>query len=321
MKSDYINILLTLAIGLLAACSSNDDELTRADEDKPVPLEIVAGIDAQAEGVTRAVETAWEAGDDIGVTVTVHNSSTPFPDKERGENLPYTFNDGTNYETYGNTYRLFSPKSTKIYLSSTKVDIYGYYPYKESVSLVATDPMYFIPIDVSIQNPQKAIDFMRASKGNISNDNTSIELLFQHRLVKLVFNLRQGDGLLEDELKDATSLTMKIGGQPTVATYNIFSDAFVITAGKLDIVPVKAPSAPTGYVRTFEAIVLPNGANNPAEDRTVTVKFYRNPDDEITNTFIIPASTYFNKGYKYTYNVTVNATSIVVDDEIYTEQL
>ena len=317
-------IILPLTLALLTACSNDEDEKSHTS-DKRVPLEIVASIDLQAQMFTRAVETAWEAGDKIGVYMILHSATTPaiYEDAEhtKGENMPYTFDDGTNYETYGNTYRLFTPNSKKIYLSETSVDIYGYYPYaaKKKNNTDDLDPTA-IEIDVSNQTSQKAIDFMRARTGNMNNENIAIELLFQHRLVKLVFNLKQGEGLLEDELKDASSLTMTIGGQPVAATYNLYNDAFIITAANNDITPVKASSAPTGYVRTFEAIVLPNGASNPANNRTVTIEFFRNSKDIITNTFTIPGSTYFEKGFKYTYNVTVNATSIQVDPTKYTEQ-
>lgn len=309
---------MMMAMGLVAGCSSNQDEPETADNRK-TELRIVAGIDMQAEAQarskTRAVETAWEENDKIGVYITGRNNTTIY--EEGGvtaANLEYTFDDGTNYETYGNTYRLFTP-TTRIYLPSSSVDLYGYYPYTSA----EVEPTAF-PIDVSIQTSQKAIDFMRAKTGNVSNENTRVEMLFYHRLVKLVFNLKQGEGLLPDELKDATSLTMKIGGQPVEATYNIYTDAFIIEPSSNDIIPVRASSAPTGYVRTFEAIVLPNGGNNPAGPRTVTITFYRKKEDTIVNTFIIPEATYFTSGYKYTFNVTVNATSIQVDPLKYTEQ-
>ena len=309
-----------MGFGLLTSCSKDESEKGRNDE--RVPLNIVASIDLPIEISTRAVETRWEDGDKIGVFVTVRNSQTIFEDNgKKGENLPYTFDDGTNYETYGNTYRLFTPNADKIYLSSTPVDVYGYYPYKakKKDNTTELDPK-FVEIDVSNQSSQKAIDFMRARTGNVSNSNISIALLFEHRLVKLVFNLKQGEGLLVDELRDATSLSMEIDNQPITATYNIYTDAFITSPGYNIIAPVRTSSAPTGYVRTFEAIVLPNGANNPTSARTVTITFFRNTKDQIVNTFTIPTSTYFTSGYKYEYNVTVNATSLQVDPLKYTEQ-
>ncbi len=320
MKSDYINIILTLAIGLLAACSSNDDELTRADNGRRVPLEIVAGIDVQAKGITRAAETSWEVDDKIGVYMTSYRTFNIFTDGDgtRGENLEYTYGDGTNYETWianDHVYRLFIPSSKNVYLSSTSIDVYGYYPYKTPLA----NPRDYA-IDVSNQTDQKALDFMTAKHDNINNTYNAIELLFQHRLVKLVFNLRQGDGLLTDELANATFHEFSIDKQPTTASYNIFTSTLSIVASSSNISPVKKESPTPGYDLTYEAIILPNGENNAASNRTVTITFYKNADDKVTNTFIIDNETAFEEGCKYVYNVTVNATSITVDPEKFTDQ-
>lgn len=316
------------SVVLLVACSKDDDGKTSqatTGNSERVSLEIAANIGMQAQGATRAADTHWDGGDKIGVYVTRRNTTNIFEDDAhtRGENMLYTFSDGTNYETYGTTYRLFTA-SKKIYLSSDPVDVYGYYPYNASESLNPTA----IPINVSDQTSQERIDFMRAMKGNVNNSNVSIELLFKHKLVKLVFNLKQGEDLLPDELRDASYLGIKIDNQPLAATYSIYADLLSVTSAYNEIIPIKAASATTGYVRTFEAIVLPNNYNesgtvvqgNPTIDRTVTITFYRRSDDTIVNTFKIPSSTYFYPGYKYTYNVTVNATSIEVDPQKYTEQ-
>ena len=316
MKKRLFYILTSMV--LLVACNKDDENQSTTGNDKRVSLEIAANIGMQAEGTTRAAETHWDEGDQIGVyvqkkdgTIFVDDASTA------GKNLLYTFNDGTNYETNGSTYRLFAP-SKKIYISSDPVDVYGYYPYNASASL---DPTA-IPISVEDQSSQERIDFMRAKKTNVSNGNVSIELLFYHRLVKLVFNLKQGEGLLPDELADATYLGVTISNQPYEATYNVYTDAFTFRQGYSNniIYPVRAASATTGYVRTFEAIVLPNGPNNLQVDRTVTITFYRKSEDTIVNTFKIPTATNFVSGNKYTFNVTVNATSIDVDPLKFAEQ-
>ena len=316
MKKRLFYILTSMV--LLVACNKDDENQSTTGNDKRVSLEIAANIGMQAEGTTRAAETHWDEGDQIGVyvqkkdgTIFVDDASTA------GKNLLYTFNDGTNYETNGSTYRLFAP-SKKIYISSDPVDVYGYYPYNASASL---DPTA-IPVSVEDQSSQERIDFMRAKKTNVSNGNVSIELLFYHRLVKLVFNLKQGEGLLPDELADATYLGVTISNQPYEATYNVYTDAFTFRQGYSNniIYPVRAASATTGYVRTFEAIVLPNGPNNLQVDRTVTITFYRKSEDTIVNTFKISGATTFVSGNKYTYNVTVNATSIEVDPLKFAEQ-
>lgn len=310
---------------LLTACSNDSDENSN---DERVPLRIAACIDTQVQGTTRAIETRWEDDDQIGIYMTTYRTTNIFTDGDgtRGENLEYTFGD-SDYETWESnthTYRLFTSSSKKIYLSSTSVDVYGYYPYSATMhdGRSAVDPKA-IEIDVSNQTSQKAIDFMRAKTENVNNNVTAIQLLFEHKLVKLVFNLKQGEGLQPNELKNATIEAFTVGGQPTNASYNIFSDAILITPGDNAITPheMAMSSVPDGYVRSFEAIVLPNAeGTNPAADRTVTITFYTHADDPITNTFTIDSATPFEPGCKYVYNVTVNATSILVNPEKYAEQ-
>ncbi len=303
---------MTMALAL-TACS--DDERQNADNGEATPLNIAANISMQAEGITRAAETHWDEGDQIGVYITTHNTTTIF--SEEAKNLLYTFNDGTNYETNGSIYRLFSPER-RFYLTESSVDVYGYYPYSAGVENPEA-----IPVTLSDQSSQESIDLMRAAnKIGVNNSNAVIRLLFQHRLTKLVFNLKQGEDLLDDELEKATYLEISIGNQKTTATYNIYTDAFTATGDATTIVPIELGTTAEGYVKSFECLVLPNDeTSNPAANRTVTITFYQTYANRVVNTFTIGSTTSFAPGTKYTYNVTVNATSVpVVETDTYTEQ-
>ena len=317
-------IYILMSIGLLTACSSDDNEKSTTTSNKRVALNIIAGIERQPQGITRATETSWETDDNIGVYMTGYKTYSIFTDGDgtRAENLEYTFGDGTNYETWvanDHVYRLFSPSSKKIYLSSTTIDVFGYYPYKPSL----TNPREY-QIDLSSQDNQKALDFMTAKHENANNAAETIQLLFHHRLTKLVFNLRQGEGLLAGELKKSTISPFTIDHQPTTATYNIYTSGLTIPSGNYDgstITPKKMDAVATGYDLTYEAVILPNNDDNRATNRTVTITFYTNEDDKITNTFTIDSDTHFEEGCKYVYNVTVNAMSITVDtEETFTDQ-
>lgn len=312
-------------VTLLVACSG-DDGMNSVDNSERMALRVDAGIEMQAHAVTRAEETRWELDDKIGVYVTNYRSTTLFIDGDgtKGDNMEYSFGDGTNYETWeggSNIYRLFTPGSKRIYLSSTSVDVYGYYPFSATKKdgKTAVDPTA-IEIDVSNQDSQKSIDFMRAKTNDPVNNNVNvIKLLFKHRLVKLVFNLKQGEDLLSEELRHSIIDVFTIAGQSTNATYNIFTDALTITPANKTITPFEVSLPNDGYDFTYEAIVLPS----PASDRTVTITFYYpghvdDKDDKITNKFTI--SSELEAGFKYVYNVTVNATSITVDTGKFTDQ-
>jgi len=313
-KRYFITIL---AVGLLTACSNDGDTPTQSDEQ--VPLRIESSIGLLGTGVTRASETHWDAADKIGVYVMHNSTSEVFTDvtNTEGVNLPFTYaDDDAHKETYPGsvtTYRPFS--GSVIYLPKTgSVDVYGYYPYS-----VAATNANAIPVSVSNQTSQAAIDFMTAdrSEGKVNDLTRSLrtaKLLFMHRLVKLVFNLKPGTDMLEGE--ELTNATLTLDKQPVKATYNLITDVIDITAGASILTAVNSASAPpVGYEKTLELIVLPNGTNNLAADRTVTITF-----GSTTNTFTIANATSFAAGKKYTYNVTVNATSIKVDKGKFTEQ-
>lgn len=297
-------VIISVITALLASCSSNEtDYAVKGSKSPNVELRILSDILMQAEGATRAHDTSWDPDDNIGIFVNTHGSTTLFVDKEGniGRNLKYTFYDGTNYETSGSTYRMFKPDAdSRIYLNESYIDVYGYYPYNSTV----TD-MTSIPIDVSDQTSQSAIDFMRADPATEKNNNFPyIQMLFKHKLVKLIFNLIQGTDLITDELSNASNLNLTISNQNTQATYNIYDDILAIPTQT----PLTLQAAPNSTL-VFEAIVLPSNTTH-----TVTITF-----GTTANTFDI--TTELIAGHKYTYNVTVNATSVMVDTENkYTEQ-
>ena len=326
----------------MAACSNDEGDATVDNE--RVPLRIVSSISVEQSVTTRAANSAWEAADQIGIfctednnTANIYTDVTP----TTCNNLPYIFDDGTNYETSGTNYRAFTGTTVYLPANGTNIDVYAYYPYKaqdsNSDGIDDLSPTA-VPINVATQTWQKAIDFMRAAVADRNTNNNTAELTFQHKLVKLQFNLKQGTDMLPDEIINAFTngnLSVAIGGQPTAATYNIYTDVLSITAGSTGITATAMTDAATGYDKSFEAIVLPNKmtaegdelANNTAADRTVTIIIgttgghpLATPGPNYTFTFTIPGGTTFIAGNKYTYNVTVNTTSIQVNPAKYTEQ-
>ena len=311
-----ILILLTITL-LLAACSSDSDPAVTNDG-RRVPLQVTGYIADIPRGITRAYDTSWESGDKIGLYVMPHdNTETPIDD---GSNVCYVLSDSPG-ETYDsridkNTYKAFTT-STPITLPTTgSVDVYGYYPYSSG----AANPTA-VAVNVSTQNSQKSIDLMTTGKVErttqdigsplISIANPECQLLFQHKLTKLVFNLN----LSEMGTVSTTSLT--IGSQRTTATYNLYTNRFTFTGdANQTITAVESATVPTGYDKTFEAIVLPNNdTTNPAVDRKVTIVV-----NGRSYTFTIGNATSFASGHKYIYNVTVYPFSVFVDSQKFTEQ-
>lgn len=313
-----ILILLTISV-LLAACSSDSDPAATNDG-RRVPLQVTGYIADTPLGITRAFYSSWESGDEIGLyALPQGNTTTPI---DGGSNVCYV--TGSGGDTSGPVYMPFTT-STSITLPATgNIDVYGYYPYSDG----ATTPTA-VAVNVSAQNSQKAIDLMATGQVSktthngstpISIANPSCELLFYHRLTKLVFNLN----LSEMGTVGTTSLT--IGSQKTTATYNIYTDKLTYSGEANQTISATVGTTTSSYDKTYEAIVLPNDAtNNPAVDHTVTIVV-----DGRSYTFTIAASgassstkvvtSSFKAGEKYVYNVKVYPFTIEVDTDKYTEQ-
>ena len=328
-----ILIFLTITV-LLAACSSDSDPAVTNDG-RRVPLQVTGYIADTPLGITRAAGSAWEADDQIGVYAVESNTTKPIED---GSNVCYSTSSGG--ETSVTLYLPFTTSTPIILPSSGNIDVYGYYPYsaKKKDGTTNFDPEH-VEIDVSTQS----IDLMTTDKVSttthggttpISISNPSCELLFQHRLTKLVFNLNLS------EMGTIKEIALNIGSQRTAATYNIYDDKLSCTGDANKAVSaVTLETASTVYNMTFEAIVLPNNdtkvignenhpitiTGNPAVDRTVTIVV-----DGRSYTFTIAVSgadssnkvitPSFASGNKYVYNVKVYPFTIEVNPQNYTEQ-
>ena len=314
MKLRYITPLFALL--LLGCNSSDDDSLTN---NRPVPLRVVSGIEIEGHVTTRAFDSKWEDNDKIGLFAVNGGLQTIFTDEMSTwcSNLPYTFDDETNYETYessSHVYRTFT--GTAIYLPSTKVDIYAYYPFcaqDNNDDGVDDLPPTAIPIDISDQTNQKAIDFMRADPvGGRDRSNSTCGLLFKHQLVKLQFNLKKGDDMLAKEISqaeyEAGRLKIGVRGQNT-ATCNIYTGDINRTGAITNIYAVPMATPEDGYTMSFEALVLPTGA--ALGTVTVTIGTTENTFD---------TDDLLESGKKYIYNITLTATSIEVDKDKFTSE-
>lgn len=320
-------ILIVLTTALLLAACSNDNDPAAINDGRRVPLQVTGYIAYIPLGITRAAGSAWEAGDQIGLYALPHGTTTePIDD---GSNVCYsTPSEG---ETSGTLYLPFTT-ATPITLPSTgNIDVYGYYPYSDKT----TDPTA-IAVNVETETEKKIIDLMTTGKVEYTKqDNTKIpinsanpecQLLFHHRLTKLVFNLDLS------EMGTIGTIALTVGSQKA-ATYDMYHDELTCTGDANKTISAVALATPNpNYNKTFEAIVLPNNATdpititgNPAADRTVSIVV-----DGRSYTFTIAASgdesstkvktPSFTSGKKYVYNVKVYPFTIEVNPQNYTEQ-
>lgn len=311
-------LILSAAVLAFAACQNNDDAVIESND--LVPLQVsVANLDVTQSVETRAANSAWEAGDNIGIlAVKTGSSYTALATQCNPSNMKYQFNNGTDYETSGTTYRTFAANTTPVYLPANgdAIDVFAYYPWTDGVTIANASSH---AINVADQTTQKNIDYMvtgRTSKTtqggsqDIVKNYPTCQLKFRHALTKLQFNLKAGSGMLASDITGASPLTITIpAGWKTTANLDLFSGSITSLSGTgtaitpLVMATPGAWTTPTGTAdKSFEAIVLPQEIS--ATTATLTM-------GSATYTFTIPAVTY-EAGNMYVYDITVNAASLTV---------
>ena len=332
-------LLLSAAVALFAACSNDREQLASdGGSEVLVPLRISASnIDVSTQVATRASGTIWGDGDAIGVYARFTDES-PLSTQCNALNAQYTITTGANSKPSAYDYKQFTSTSP-VYLPTNgdNIYVYAYYPHKSTgtgTGHAQTNGDVYITVDgqATATDVRTGIDFMAAyeqysNKGTDGNDaaipvainkaNPRCNLLFEHKLTKLVFKLKQGTGFDDATIAGTTSLT--IGSQKTIGIYNVYNRALSYS-GSADqtITAFKASDVANGdgeFDARFEAIVLPNHAtNNTPVDRLVTITI---GDQDYTFTiYYTGASTpkveSFAAGMEYTFEVTVNKTGLNV---------
>lgn len=274
------------ACALLAASCSNDEDLPGGnDNDGRVALQVSSGIQ------TRAFDNQWEAGDQIGIFM-LNSGQTTVADGYG--NVPYRVTGA------GAGGKAFTPVSEVIYLPADggKRDVIAYYPYSADK---VTNGVY--NIDLTVQNPQKEIDFMLAGKvTDKSRTDANVSFQFAHKLVKIVMDIRPGDGVTADDLKNiAVSLT----GQPTTGTFDVLNGQNVTatSTAKKDI-SLLADADGTHA----EGIVFPS-ADYSGMSFVFTTPAIGSYEWALSQS---AKASQFEAGKKYLYTITVNKTEINV---------
>lgn len=274
------------ACALFATGCSNDDNLPgENNSDGRVALQVSSGIQ------TRAVNDQWETGDQIGIFMFNNGQNTV---ADGYGNVPYLVADA------GAGSKAFTPVSEVIYLPANgdKRDVIAYYPYSADK---VTEGVY--NIDLTVQNPQKEIDFMLAGKvTDKSRTDANVSFLFAHKLVKIVMDIHPGDGVTADDLKNiAVSLT----GQPTVGTFDVLNGQNV-TATSTDKKDISLLANAAGT--HAEGIIFPS-ADYSGMSFVFTTPAIGSYEWALNQS---AKATQFEAGKKYLYTITVNKTEISV---------
>ena len=340
MKANDRTLIVALAAMLLPALTAcQHDKLIEREQSTPtalqVPLQLTSGI---LSTVTRAYDSSWETGDEIGV-FTVKAGSTNTADITRSgtyedANICYKLSDNAGETYYPSTssydYQTFTSvdkvtigaqeEDKKIYLpiDGSDVDVYAYYPYDSEAT--ASAKTITLETDQTLAG-QKGYDLLSAcalsSTSAINLDYANVQLLFRHELSKVLIKVVAGEGYNSSDLFE--NIRVELTGQPTQALFSPLTRELSITTGSNTIVPMKLSSGDADYSKIgsasciFRALVLPNMTEtNPAvSSGQRQIRFYVGAEPNIA-TYKYNISQTFTAGQETTFTLRLAATGITI---------
>lgn len=278
MRATKIYPAVTLLALSLAAC--NNEEIT-PNPDTRVALQVTSGIQ------TRAYNTTWEAGDDIGIFgFTQEDAST-----EAYSNVRYVTTGGDG---------AFTPDGTTIYLPTdgSSLDFVAYYPHATDLE----NGIYMV--DVEDQSDQSTIDLMAAGTQTANRIKNTVTFNFEHKLSKIVLTFKPGDGMALSEL---TGMKVQLTNQQLKATFDVTQPDGEVVVGTNTPATLTLNTDADGT--SSEGIVLPS-----ANFDGMTIHLELSDGGSFFNWDLNNSQNAdkFEAGKKYVYDITVNKTRLDV---------
>lgn len=212
----------------------------------------------------------------------------------------------------GNFDYLYNVSDTALYypLEDVNVDLYAVHPYIETTSL--TTPLTFS----IMQNQANIRDFLNSDLlysrlEDVVKQRNSVNMVFNHKLSKITFTIRQGVGidltqlnLIEVQNVEATTIMNVETGNLTPATSNLVTvipyGVRAATTGETELVNISAIIVP----QTFTASVASN--KHLFRFRVGATDFFYTPASNIN----------FETGRRYHYTITITNAGIEVTSSI-----
>lgn len=197
-----LTLLVILTIHCLFSCSSNSFPEPTPPELGRMPLTIQGGI----APYTKVSDAGFDNGDAVGIYVV--NYSDPVTPGILQPNGNHATNNKHIYNAGDNSWKPDAGQQIYWKDETTKVDIYGFYPYQTVSGLI-----YSISTQADQSTPANyaASDFMWAKKVGVAPQTAPIPLDFGHKMSKLVITLVAGEGFTPDEFATASKVVRLYG--------------------------------------------------------------------------------------------------------------
>lgn len=258
-------LLFGFALGLILSGCNKDEDLNNAGTNGVSFTSYMIG--------SRATDTAWEPNDEIGVYMQNAGS-----EEYANVNVKYA-NSEADCNQFTSTSPITYPEG-----GTGTVKFMAVYPYNENITDGGSYTFTLADGDLS-EN-----DIMYASAPSIDSGVTNVSLTFQHKLSKIILQLR------DDQNKAVTGATVRIDNQCVNGVLNV-ADGVVSVAA--DATYTSELTFAEGENGQYEVIVIPDDGR---EGRSIVITTTEG------NTYRCPiGSIAFGNSQKYTFPVSLQA--------------
>lgn len=300
------NLVMMTAVLSLTACSNDENEAL----DGPVAAKITASIGGEVK--TRAIDQNWTATDAIGVrAVSVSGTTTGVTSEmvDKYKNVKYTNGNAGTSGTFTSDDGIWFEDAQET------VTFAAYYPYQESSAknvLPGTDGVVTGGNTSSLNDTQvnqEKVDFLFATGATASKSASTVQFSdanqFQHKMARIILNVKLGDGFTSKEPSQISALTL--GGLIHEGTFNV-------TTGE-----AKASNTATAI---SDWSILNNYKTTPTDTYSYSMIVYpQTLSSALIFTAVVNSQNYVNSisikpalaaGNSYEYTITINKTGLVV---------
>ena len=282
---------ILVSVYILSSCS---EDILKTSSSPMLPLNLSGQI--VHENVTRANDSGFAAGDQMGVYIVDYQNDQPgilALNGNRASNYALTLDAVSNsWEGNGAIYWKDS---------QTPIDIYVYYPYDNAMESM-TEHVFSVQADQSTQSGDGEMsgyeksDFLWVKKTNVQPTSEIIYLNFEHRLAGIRVILQKGDGFVDEEwnkLKrivtvENTALSARINMSTGVATPSGTDGKSIIAAPQGD--------------ETYRAVTVPQTVNGGKALIGVTL-------DGISYKYVREETTKLQQGKLHTFTLKIDKKS------------
>ena len=206
---------LMAVVAAMVSCSDNVENVPTTPETDRLPINISTTL-------TRATDSAFEAGDKVGIfVVNEPNALTT---------------SGNHVDNMGFTYSTEWTPDTPIYWldQTTKADFYCYYPYAAAANTAAH--AFATKADQSSLENYKASEFLWGKTTGVAPTEEAVNITTNHTFSNALVILKPGDGFTEESLAAATK-SVKICGIKTNATIDLATGVATANGNATEVTP------------------------------------------------------------------------------------